>query len=47
MGIFRDIVIMGIHRLPEIDNYWSSDWFLGVKSVCLVIGFGLFGVTSI
>ena len=27
------IVIKGIHRLPEIDNYWSSDWFLGVEPV--------------
>ena len=27
------IVIMGIHRLPEIDNYWSSDRFLGVEPV--------------
>ena len=33
MGIFRDIVITGIHCLPEIDNYWSSDWFLGVEVV--------------
>ena len=27
------IVIMGIHHLPEIDNYWSSDRFLGVEAV--------------
>ena len=27
------IVVMGIHRLPEIDNYWSSDPLLGVESV--------------
>ena len=26
-------VIMGIHRLPEIDNYWSSDRFLVVEAI--------------
>ena len=41
------IVIMGIHRLPKIDNYWSSDRFLGVEPVQKCIGFGLFGATSI
>ena len=27
------IVIMGIHHLPVIDNYWSSDRFLDVEAV--------------
>ena len=27
------IIIMGIHRLPEIDNYWSSDHLLGVEAI--------------
>ena len=27
------VIIMGIHRLPEIDNYWSSDRFLGVEAI--------------
>lgn len=30
---FAVIILMGIHRLPEIGDYWSTDWLLGVFSV--------------
>lgn len=26
-------ILMGIHQLPRLENYWSSDPFLGVKSI--------------
>ena len=30
-------IMMGIHVLPEIDNYWSSDDFLGVRGIMNVM----------
>lgn len=31
------LIIMGIHRLPHVSNYWSSDPILGVESVSKVM----------
>ena len=28
-------IMMGIHVLPQIDNYWSSDDYLGVHGIIL------------
>ena len=30
IGIF---IAMGLHRLPSIRDYWSTDWVLGVPSL--------------
>ena len=30
-------ILMGFHKLPEIDSYWSSDEMLGVPAVAKVM----------
>lgn len=30
---FAIVILMGIHRLPAISDYWSKDWLLGVTCV--------------
>ena len=34
------IILMGIHRLPRIRNYWSKDYFLGIPALkrCMSLG---------
>ena len=39
-------ILMGIHRLPRISNYWSRDGLLGIpalKGTCVGTDFGKFG----
>lgn len=36
-AFFGLLIIMGIHKLPQLSNYWSSDPFIGVKSISQVM----------